>query len=91
MREGREPLRTFGDLKRFFQPESEVVVEPPVAKKPRRERSPTDESASAASESVGEIPATGVAPHGNPAEAESGIDLPAANESSAEESDHEAN
>ena len=37
MLEGREPLRTFGDLKRFFQPEPEQPVEPPVKKKHRQE------------------------------------------------------
>jgi hypothetical protein len=40
MKEGREPLRTFGDLKRYFQPEAEPAVEEPAPKKRRKPPEP---------------------------------------------------
>ena len=54
MREGREPLRTFGDLQRFLQPESEPPAEPPTSKKRRQEQKPPDQPSEPASEPLQE-------------------------------------
>ena len=66
MREGREPLRTFGDLKRYLQPEPELPQEPPGGKKKRRqEPKPAEEPVSAAIEPQVEASATvDTEPHG---------------------------
>ncbi len=66
MREGREPLRTFGDLKRFFQPEPEPSVEPPK-KKRRQEAKPISEAAESAAEPTTEAMASQPTPASEPA------------------------
>ena len=54
MREGREPLRTFGDLQRFLQPESEPPAEPPTSKKRRQEQKPPEQPSEPAAEPLQE-------------------------------------